>query len=98
MDQLLTNLHDAEDFFHFYQVPYDKKVIAVARTRILKRFNQYLVQEDLLDGDPRDPNTWEKQRNQFIRAYDDFRSFNPAKKECFLSFINRLNPSFRYHA
>lgn len=86
MDQLLTNLHDAEDFFHFYQVPYDKKVVTVARLHILKRFNQYLLQENLLHGDPRDPDTWEKQRSQFIRAYEDFIHSTPQKEKVFPVF------------
>lgn len=86
MDQLLADLQDTEDFFHFYQVPYDKKVIAVARLHILKKFNQFLVQEDLLWGDPRDPATWEKQRLQLIKAYEVFVHSTPIQEKVFPVF------------
>lgn len=86
MDELLMNLQDAEDFFHFYQVPYDKKILAVARLHILKRFNQYLLQEDLLHGDSRDPNVWEKQRLLFVKSYEDFVHSTPLKEKVFPVF------------
>ena len=46
----LAKLSSAEEFLHFFAVPFDQKVINVSRLHILKRFNQYLAREGGLAG------------------------------------------------
>jgi nitrogenase-stabilizing/protective protein len=35
-------LKEAEEYFVFFQIPYDQKVINVNRLHILKKFSQYI--------------------------------------------------------
>ena len=47
MQDLLTRLKalsSAEDFLHFFGVPFDEHVVQVNRLHILKRYFQYLQQ------------------------------------------------------
>jgi len=77
MKTSLKDLHDAEDFFHFYQVPYHSRIVMVSRLHILKRFRDYLKQEQLLEADPADPVVWEKQRSFLIQSYTEFVHSSP---------------------
>ncbi|WP_339061004.1 nitrogenase-stabilizing/protective protein NifW [Tepidibacillus marianensis] len=86
MDPSLNELRDTEDFFHFYQVPYDPNVVAISRLHILKRYNHYLLKENLLDGNIKDTDTWERQRSLLIKAYDDFVHSTPLEEKVFPVF------------
>ncbi|WP_027417114.1 nitrogenase-stabilizing/protective protein NifW [Aneurinibacillus terranovensis] len=86
MNNPLNDLHDAEDFFHYYQVPYDNKVVSVSRLHILKRFRQYMEEEQLHKAIPVDPAVWEKQRHLLRQAYDDFVQSTPLKEKVFPVF------------
>ncbi|MBE9005092.1 nitrogenase-stabilizing/protective protein NifW [Fortiea sp. LEGE XX443] len=39
-------LSDAEEFFQFFELPYDSKIVNVNRLHILKKFSQYVQEID----------------------------------------------------
>jgi len=45
--QQLKTLSSAEDFLHYFGVPFDQAVVNVSRLHILKRFFQYIRQQNL---------------------------------------------------
>lgn len=83
----IKELHDAEDFFYFYEIPFDHKVVRVTRLHILKRFRQYLDKEQLTEiVSERDGETWSKQRELLQKAYEDFVTSSPLVEKVFPVF------------
>lgn len=77
----LRGLSSAEDFFHQLGIPYDPKILDVARLHILKRMGQYLAEEDF-DGLP-DRVIAARARSTLERAYGDFESASPLSQRVF---------------
>lgn len=71
----------AEDFFSLLGVPYDPKVLQIARLHILKRMSEYLAGEDL-DSLP-DPVLAARCKAVLERAYEDFVNSTPLKERVF---------------
>jgi len=71
----------AEDFFTLLGVPYDAKVVNVARLHILKRMGQYLAREDFADV-PEDIIA-ERCKATLERAYADFVASSPIEERVF---------------
>jgi nitrogenase-stabilizing/protective protein len=71
----------AEDFFTLLGVPYDAKVVNVARLHILKRMGVYLASEDFA-GVPEDVIA-ERCKTNLERAYADFVSSSPIEERVF---------------
>ena len=81
---ILTRLRassSAEDFFTLLGVPYDPKVVNVARLHILKRMGTYLASENLSDV-PASVAT-ERCRAILERAYADFLKSSPIDERVF---------------
>jgi nitrogenase-stabilizing/protective protein len=60
-------LVDAEDYFHFFEVPFDPKVVRVNRLHILKKFGQFrevIDKEWPVDGPP------DKKRDAYRKALE----------------------------
>lgn len=81
----LKTLSSAEDFLQFFGVPFDPAVVNVSRLHILKRFFQYLRQQNT------EPTTDELQlftsyRALLVRAYGDFVRSTPAQEKVFKVF------------
>lgn len=81
---ILTRLRassSAEDFFTLLGVPYDPKVVNVARLHILKRMGTYLASENLSDV----PASVAMERCKAIleRAYADFLKSSPIDERVF---------------
>jgi nitrogenase-stabilizing/protective protein len=80
--QRLTQLSAAEEFFDFFGVPYEQSVINVSRLHILKRFYQYMRQEqglDVLD----EVDMFKRLRALLAQAYGDFVRSTPAREKVF---------------
>jgi len=103
----LKALSSAEDFLHFFAVPFDPAVVNVSRLHILKRFFQYLRQQDTQT--PVDElQLFTTYRNLLARAYEDFVQSTPAQEKVFKVFqdvggrqhvsIDRLKQSLPSHA
>ena len=80
--QRLTQLSAAEEFLDFFGVPYEQAVINVSRLHILKRFYQYMRQEQGLDTlDEID--MFKRLRGLLAQSYGDFVHSTPAREKVF---------------
>ncbi len=64
----LQDLKDAEDFFEFFKIDYDKNIINTYRLHILKRFGSYIAKIDKIE--PSD--IIEEYKKALLKAYNDF--------------------------
>ena len=83
--QKLKALSSAEDFLQFFGVPFDQKVVNVSRLHILKRFFQYIRQEQSL-GEADELQMFTTYRALLVRAYGDFVKSTPAQEKVFKVF------------
>jgi nitrogenase-stabilizing/protective protein len=85
LNERLQALSSAEDFFAFFGLPFDERVVHVNRLHILKRFNQYRRKSaglELLD----EIEQFRLQRGLLSRAYQDFVDSTPAQEKVFKVF------------
>ncbi|MEM5426699.1 MULTISPECIES: nitrogenase stabilizing/protective protein NifW [Paraburkholderia] len=85
MKVLIDKLHrlsSAEDFFRFFAISYDDKVVDVSRLHILRRFFQYIRQSEDLSAD-HDATLFLVYRNLLLKAYNDFVISTPAEQKVF---------------
>ena len=80
--QQLKALSSAEDFLHYFGVPFDQQVINVSRLHILKRFFQYLRQQNLTEQTD-ELGLFIQYREQLVKAYADFVTSTPAQEKVF---------------
>lgn len=83
--QQLKALSSAEDFLNFFGVPFDPSVVNVSRLHILKRFFQYLRQENALPEND-EVRLFTTYRSLLVRAYGDFVTSTPAREKVFKVF------------
>ena len=88
MDSLtdrLKALSSAEDFFAFFGVPFDERVVQVNRLHILKRFYQYLHKSARPPADD-EVGQFRHYRTLMGQAYQDFVASTPAIEKVFKVF------------
>jgi nitrogenase-stabilizing/protective protein len=85
LNDRLRALSSAEDFFTFFAVAFDERVVQVNRLHILKRFYQYLRKADDLGGLD-EVATYRRYRALLAQAYQDFVSSTPAQEKVFKVF------------
>jgi len=85
LTERLKALSSAEDFFAFFAVPFDEAVVQVNRLHILKRFFQYIRQENLL-AQSDELELYTAYRTQLMKAYADFVKSTPAQEKVFKVF------------
>jgi nitrogenase-stabilizing/protective protein len=83
--QQLKALSSAEDFLQYFGVPFEQDVVNVSRLHILKRFFQYIRQENLL-AQTNDVGLYTLYRAQLVKAYADFVKSTPAQEKVFKVF------------
>ena len=83
--QQLKELSSAEDFLQYFGVPFDQKVLNVSRLHILKRFFQYIRQQNLL-AQADELGLFTQYREQLVKAYTDFVTSTPAQEKVFKVF------------
>lgn len=83
--QQLKALSSAEDFLQYFGVPFDQAVVNVSRLHILKRFFQYIRQENLL-AQTDEVGLYTMYRVQLVKAYSDFVKSTPAQEKVFKVF------------
>lgn len=81
----LKSLSSAEDFLHFFGVPFDQAVVNVSRLHILKRFFQYIRQANL-NADTSELEMFTVYRGFLTQAYGDFVKSTPAREKVFKVF------------
>jgi nitrogenase-stabilizing/protective protein len=83
--QQLKALSSAEDFLQYFGIPFDQQVVNVSRLHILKRFFQYIRQENLL-AQTDEVGLFTQYRAQLAKAYGDFVASTPAQEKVFKVF------------
>jgi hypothetical protein len=83
--QQLKALSSAEDFLLYFGVPFEQSVVNVSRLHILKRFFQYIRQENLL-AQTNEVGLYTQYREQLVKAYADFVKSTPAQEKVFKVF------------
>jgi len=78
----LADLSSAEDFFAYFDLTFDPRVMAVSRLHILKRFHDNLSRVDGLESLD-DPATREVYRRQLADAYCEFAAGAPPAAPAF---------------
>ena len=81
----LKELSSAEDFIQYFSVPFDQRVVNVSRLHILKRFFQYIRQQNLLSTH-NELDLYQSYRVQLLKAYSDFVTSTPAQEKVFKVF------------
>ncbi len=81
----LKALSSAEDFLHFFGLPFDERMVQVNRLHILKRFFQYLRKSDGLDVAD-EIEQFRRYRLLLAQAYQDFVVSTPAREKVFKVF------------
>ncbi|TDV15768.1 nitrogenase stabilizing/protective protein NifW [Paraburkholderia caballeronis] len=84
IEQLKT-LSSAEDFLHFFGIAFDQKVVDVSRLHILKRFFQYIRQQDRMP-DCGEAALYSTYHGLLAKAYGDFVVSTPAEEKVFKVF------------
>lgn len=92
MIQKLTQFSAAEEFLDFFGIAYEQSVVNVYRLHILKRFYQYLRQENL--GELDEVAMFKQYRTLLMRAYEDFVHSTAAKEKVFKVFQDADAKSF----
>lgn len=81
----LASLSAAEEFFAFFEVPYEQQIVNVNRLHILKRFHQYLRTNHMPVTLP-DEEMFTLCKGHLERAYQDFVKSTPAQEKVFKVF------------
>ncbi len=82
-------LVDAEEFFNFFNLPYDKENVNVNRLHILKKFSQYMAEVD--ESSP-NLSTEEKLHQYSLalqKAHDLFLESTPYEQKLFKVFNDK---------
>jgi len=88
MEDLITRLKalsSAEDFLHFFGIPFEERVVQVNRLHILKRFYQYLHRAEGLAGLD-DIELFRRYREFLGRSYQDFVVSTAQREKVFKVF------------
>ncbi len=85
LTERLKALSAAEDFFVFFGLPFEERVVQVNRLHILKRFYQYLHTTTLPAADD-EVEQFRHYRGLLAQAYQDFVKSTPAAEKVFKVF------------
>ncbi|WGR93585.1 MULTISPECIES: nitrogenase stabilizing/protective protein NifW [unclassified Bradyrhizobium] len=77
----LDEASSAEDFFALLGVPYDPKILNVARLHVLRRMGQYLAKEQF--AGVAEAEVTERCKAMLERAYADFVASSPIEQRVF---------------
>ncbi|MFQ3612477.1 MAG: nitrogenase-stabilizing/protective protein NifW [Cyanobacteriota bacterium] len=82
--QDLQALVNAEDYFAFFDLPYDPQVVNVNRLHILRKFAQYL--HPLADFQGSEQDQLDQARQGLAKAYQTFLTSTPQQEKLFRVF------------
>jgi nitrogenase-stabilizing/protective protein len=77
---------DAEDYFQFFQLPYDAKVVNVNRLHILKQFAKNMNEIDTNFPDLSESETLDRYKDALVHAYEVFLTSSPLETKLFKVF------------
>jgi nitrogenase-stabilizing/protective protein len=79
-------LVDAEEYFEFFQLPYDQKFVNVNRLHILKKFSQLIKEIDDKYTEISDSEKLNKYTEALEKAYQVFLESTPQQEKLFKVF------------
>lgn len=79
-------LKDAEEYFEFFQLAYDPKVVNVNRLHILKQFSQYIREIDAEAADLSEAEKLQQYQAALVKAYEVFLTSNSLETKLFKVF------------
>jgi nitrogenase-stabilizing/protective protein len=77
---------DAEDYFEFFQLPYDQKVVNINRLHILRKFSQFMQEIDENYTDLSSSDKLSKYSEALEKAYQVFLESTPQEQKLFKVF------------
>lgn len=77
---------DAEDYFQFFQLPYDAKVVNINRLHILKQFAKNMNEIDTNLPDLSESEKLDRYKEALIHAYEVFLTSSPLETKLFKVF------------
>ncbi|MBE9229702.1 nitrogenase-stabilizing/protective protein NifW [Phormidium sp. LEGE 05292] len=89
MTQSLTEfrkLTDAEQYFQFFQLPYDQQLVNVNRLHILKKFSQLMAEIDTNFPSDSDDEKLERYKDALIDSYNLFITSSGVEQKLFKVF------------
>jgi len=81
-----NQLADTEEYFQFFHVPYDTKVVNVNRLHILKLFSKYMGQIDANLPELEPQEKLEQYREALKQAYEVFTTSTAQEQKLFKVF------------
>ncbi len=79
-------LVDAEDYFQFFELPYDQNFVNVNRLHILKQFALLIEEVDKVFPDLDELERLDKYGDAFAEAYELFQTSSPLETKLFKVF------------
>ena len=79
-------LVDAEQYFEFFQLPYDAHFVNVNRLHILRKFSGFMAAIDETAPDLSDVERLDRYKQALQEAYDTFMSSSPGQEKLFKVF------------
>jgi nitrogenase-stabilizing/protective protein len=76
----------AEEYFEFFQLPYEQSFVNVNRLHILKKFSQLIDEIDTQYRDLSEDEKLKQYREALIQAYEVFLSKTPLETKLFKVF------------
>ncbi|MEO0536299.1 MAG: nitrogenase-stabilizing/protective protein NifW [Cyanobacteria bacterium P01_A01_bin.123] len=81
-----NQLKDAEEYFEFFNLPYDPQIVNVNRLHILRKFSQLVQAEDKTQSEAQLLSTY---RQALQTAYDLFLSSSGVEQKLFKVFKDK---------
>ncbi|BAY90844.1 MULTISPECIES: nitrogenase-stabilizing/protective protein NifW [unclassified Tolypothrix] len=82
-------LVDAEEFFQFFEMPYDQTFVNVNRLHILKKFSQFMREVDENFPDLKPEEKLEQYAIALQKAYEVFIESTPQEQKLFKVFNDK---------
>ncbi|BAY29683.1 nitrogen fixation protein NifW [Nostoc carneum NIES-2107] len=82
-------LVDAEEFFQFFEMPYDQTFVNVNRLHILKKFSQFMREVDENSPDLKPEEKLEQYAIALQKAYEVFIESTPQEQKLFKVFNDK---------
>ncbi|AEI38189.1 nitrogenase stabilizing/protective protein NifW [Zymomonas mobilis] len=89
----LRGLSSAEEFFNTLEVPYDSKILNVARLHILRRMHTYLEDSQESEKTLNDDEQRTLYKRHLTQAYTDFTKSSPMEERVFQVHKNAVKPA-----
>ncbi len=81
-----NQITDAEQYFEFFELPYDPQIVNVNRLHILRKFSQHIESIDAASTSTTEVERLEEYRSALQQAYDVFLSSSALQQKLFKVF------------